>query len=87
MPIDLCGHSCHREKRFCHQKCRQFRHWTSPSAIIDLIRLDSAVPTDFIATSLNISKRTVLRRLEELKERGRINRMGPSKSGCWEVVE
>jgi ATP-dependent DNA helicase RecG len=57
------------------------------AAIMTLIQRDSAVTTEIIAKSLNISKRTVLRRLEELKKHGSIHRIGPAKGGKWEVVE
>ena len=57
------------------------------TVIIDLIRRDSTVTTDIVAKSLNISKRTVLRRLEELKQEGVVRRIGPSKGGKWEVLK
>ena len=57
------------------------------AAIVEMIRRDSAVTTETLATTLNISKRTVLRRLEELKKLGSIHRTGPRKGGKWEVVE
>lgn len=56
-------------------------------AIMDMIRQDSTVTSEKIAKSLNISKRTVLRRLEELKGQGVVRRVGPTKGGSWEVVE
>jgi len=55
------------------------------AAIMVMIRRDSAVTTETLAKSLNISKRTVLRRLEELKKLGWIHRTGPRKGGKWEV--
>ncbi len=56
-------------------------------AIIDIIRKDNAVTTEIIAKSLNVSRRTVLRRLDELKEQRRLRRVGPAKGGKWEVLE
>lgn len=57
------------------------------TTIMDMIRQDGTVTSEHIAKSLNISKRTVLRRLEELKEQGVVRRIGPSKGGSWEIVE
>jgi ATP-dependent DNA helicase RecG len=57
------------------------------AAIVNMIRQDSAVTTELIATSLNISKRTVLRRLEELKDQGTVRRVGPKKGGRWELAK
>ena len=57
------------------------------AAIVSIIRQESAATTEIIAKSLRISKRTVLRRLEELKKHGSIRRIGPSRGGKWEVLE
>lgn len=57
------------------------------AAILAIIRSDSAVSTGTIAKSLKISKRTVLRRLDELKNQGRLRRVGPTKGGSWKIVE
>ncbi|MDL2313637.1 putative DNA binding domain-containing protein [Desulfovibrio sp. OttesenSCG-928-C14] len=57
------------------------------AAIMDIIRQDSTVTSELIAKSLNVSKRTILRRLEELKGQGVVRRVGPNKGGSWEVVE
>ncbi|MBS6828682.1 MAG: putative DNA binding domain-containing protein [Desulfovibrio sp.] len=57
------------------------------AAIMDMIRQDSTVTSEIIAKSLNVSKRTILRRLEELKGQGVVRRIGPNKGGSWEVVE
>ncbi len=56
-------------------------------AILTLIQEDSAISTEDIAKSLDISKRTVLRRLDELKAQGRLRRVGPNKGGSWEILE
>lgn len=39
-----------------------------------------------LAETLGVSKRTVLRHLERLKETGAIRRVGPTKGGKWEVL-
>lgn len=57
------------------------------AVIVDLIRQNNAITTNMLAKTLDVSKRTVLRRLEELKEQGRIRRIGPTKGGSWEVME
>ena len=43
--------------------------------------------TDDIAALLGVSKRTILRDLEKMKELGIIVRVGTSKSGYWEIVK
>jgi ATP-dependent DNA helicase RecG len=57
------------------------------AAILDMIRQDGAVTTEIIALSLNISKRTVLRHLEDLKEQGVVRRIGSNKGGHWDFVK
>ena len=56
------------------------------TAIVNIIRQDSAATSELIAKLLKISKRTVLRRLEELKKQGTIRRIGPTKGGKWELL-
>lgn len=37
--------------------------------------------------TLGISKWAVLKQIDNLKEQGRIRRIGPAKGGHWEVIE
>jgi ATP-dependent DNA helicase RecG len=57
------------------------------AAIMDIIRRDSTVTIEIISKSLDLSRRTVLRRMEELKQQGAVRRIGPTKGGKWEVLE
>jgi len=53
--------------------------------IIDEIRKNSSVTAKGLAEILEISLRSVERELAELKEQGKIIRVGSSRSGYWEV--
>lgn len=57
------------------------------TVIMTMLRQDSSLTAEMIAKSLDVSKRTVLRRLDELKGQGRLRRVGSSKGGTWEIVE
>ena len=40
-----------------------------------------------LASDLGLSERTLMRRLAELQNSGRLRRIGPDKGGHWEVLE
>ena len=40
-----------------------------------------------IATRLGLSKRAVEMQVKKLREQGKVNRIGATKNGRWEVVE
>ena len=40
-----------------------------------------------IAQKLNLSRRTVSRKITELKNKGIIRRVGADKNGYWEIVD
>jgi len=53
--------------------------------IIDEIRKNSGITTKDLAEILGVSLRSVERELAEMKEQGKIVRVGSSRSGHWEV--
>ena len=53
--------------------------------IIDLIRADSAIPVNQMATKLAVKKRTLEREIANMKQKGYISRTGSPRSGHWEV--
>ena len=53
--------------------------------ILKLVEENKEISTAKIAERLNISRRTVLRDIEKLKQQGRIKRVGGEKSGYWEI--
>ena len=40
-----------------------------------------------LARALNVTKRTIIRDLEKMKNSGQIKRIGPAKGGHWEVIK
>jgi len=55
--------------------------------IIRLIIKDNHIPLIEIAQTLNVSKRTVLRDLKNLKKERVIERIGNEKSGYWKIIQ
>ena len=56
-------------------------------AIIDLIKKDRAISTESLATTLKITRRTVARDIEKLKENGVLIRIGHDKGGYWKIIK
>jgi ATP-dependent DNA helicase RecG len=59
---------------------------TEDNAILGLILTNARMTTEDMGRALGISKRAVLKRIDNLKKRGRLRRVGPSKGGSWEIV-
>ncbi|MCD7708448.1 MAG: putative DNA binding domain-containing protein [Clostridiales bacterium] len=53
--------------------------------ILTILKDRSADTTDEIANTLNVSRRTVQRKLDELRENGYVSRVGGRRYGHWEV--
>ena len=53
--------------------------------IISLILEDSRIPLNDIAVKLNVSKRTILRDIKNLKKGKIIERIGSEKNGYWKI--
>jgi ATP-dependent DNA helicase RecG len=54
--------------------------------ILNLIKNDNKITVNKLAGKLNVSKSTVLREIKELKENGKLKRIGKEKSGHWEII-
>ena len=57
------------------------------NAILTLIRGKADISYDELAQKLNLSRRTVSRKIAQLKKNGQIRRVGADKNGYWEVIE
>lgn len=55
--------------------------------ILALIRRDLSMTTQQLGDALGISKRAVLKQIDKLKKEGRLQRIGPTKGGRWEVMK
>ena len=66
----------------------QPRVMLSPSEekVLELIAVNPAITGERIAENLDVSLRHAKRLLEELKEKGAIQRIGSAKSGHWEII-
>lgn len=51
-----------------------------------MIRTDKNISAARMAEILKVSKRTILRDLDILKEKEKIRRIGSEKSGYWEIT-
>lgn len=55
------------------------------SMIIQLISKESSITTAKLSQLLKVTRRTILRDLENLKFEGKLKRIGPDKGGHWEI--
>jgi len=55
--------------------------------IIELVRLNGSITTEKLGEALGITKRAILKQIDKLKGKGRLRRIGPTKSGHWEIIE
>jgi len=53
--------------------------------IINEINKNKKISFDELAIILKVARRTIIRDIEKLKEKGKILRIGPDKGGYWEV--
>ena len=54
--------------------------------IIELIKINNKISTTEMAEILDVTKRTILRDIEKLKEQNKVKRIGSDKGGHWEVI-
>ena len=54
---------------------------------MNYIELNPKVYYDQLCKILAVTRMTVYRDIEKLKNEGRIKRIGPAKGGHWQVVE
>lgn len=55
--------------------------------IIDLMLKNPLVTTEQIAKVLSVSKRTIIRDVDKLKDKGQIEYIGSAKGGYWKVIK
>jgi ATP-dependent DNA helicase RecG len=55
--------------------------------ILKIIKDNAELSTEQIAERLKVTKRTILRDIEELKKENIVKRVGSAKNGHWEMVE
>jgi Fic family protein len=55
--------------------------------ILTFLKREPTLSAKDLATLLKKSVRTIERHLKELREQGRVKRVGPDKTGHWEVIE
>ena len=54
--------------------------------IIDLIKEDPYISTSKMAEIIGVDRRNIARNIKKLQEQGVVRRVGPDKSGFWEVI-
>ena len=55
--------------------------------ILRLINENSLITTEELAGVVGKSTRTVERQIKQLKEQGKIERIGPDKGGYWKIIK
>ncbi|MFH0871823.1 MAG: RNA-binding domain-containing protein [bacterium] len=69
------------------QKSSQKGAQKSSQKILDLIGGQPSITIEQLSTELGITDRAVKKQLHNLKQQGRLRRIGPDKGGHWEVVK
>ena len=54
--------------------------------IINKIKENNSISLNQLANVLSVSRITIIRDIEKLKEKGKIKRIGPDKGGHWELT-
>ena len=57
------------------------------SEMMHLMRLTPKISTDYLANILHVSRRTIARDINFLREQGKLRRDGDDRSGIWVVLE
>jgi len=55
--------------------------------IVDEIRLNNLISIDQLAKKLKVTRRTIIRDIEKMKNQNIITRIGPDKGGHWEITK
>ena len=56
-------------------------------SIVVEIRNNSRISLINLSKILNVSRMTIFRDIEKMKENGIIDRVGPDKGGYWKIIE
>ena len=59
---------------------------TINEAIFSLMKENNKISASQISAQLNISLSTVRRKIKELKDSGKITRLGSNKTGEWKII-
>lgn len=54
--------------------------------ILDLIEADPSISTRILAERVGISRKGIEWHIRQLKEKGRLRRVGPARGGNWEII-
>lgn len=54
--------------------------------ILKLIKQDAHITVEQLAEIIGITRRTILKKINKLKNKNRVKRVGPDKGGHWEVL-
>ena len=68
------------------QKCSQKSSQKSSQKILDLMRNNPNITLVELALSLNMTRRSIDKKIKILKEQEKIRRVGPDRGGHWEVL-
>lgn len=55
--------------------------------ILDLLKQNNSLTYDDLMGLLNVSRKTIMRNISDLKEQNKIKRIGSDKTGYWEIIE
>ncbi len=55
--------------------------------ILEAIVKNNRITTTLLAKNINVSRMTIARDIETLKQQGKLQRIGPDKGGYWQVIQ
>lgn len=55
--------------------------------IVEMMRETPAITTAQIAETLGVTRRTIIRDIEKLRNDHRVEYIGPAKGGYWKIIE
>ena len=51
------------------------------------IKSNNSISIDQLAEKLNVTRRTIIRNIEKLKQKSKIQRVGSDRGGYWEIID
>ena len=54
--------------------------------ILELLQANNNLTYENLAVTLNLNRKTIMRNLNDLKNKNLIHRVGSNKSGYWEII-
>ena len=55
--------------------------------ILEILQTNQTMTTSELAAKFNVTRRTIARDIENLKNKNKLKRIGSDKSGYWKVVQ